>query len=213
MSWISTWTGRQVYPLDPKPEQICLEDIAHGLAHKCRYNGQSKFYTVAEHSVHLSDWCQEHGDRRLALYALLHDAAEAYLPDVTAPIKPLFGEFKRCEDRMLGVIFQRLGIQPIGQFNASIIKEADARICLNERDVVLPNHRPEIKWPVDDLEPLDGVSIFCWPPDEALDNFMTVYMELTGTEGTCSHPFRDRGVDGDTVFCASCGKSWPIEEV
>lgn len=180
MSWISisTWTGRQVYPLDPKPDQICLEDIAHGLSNKCRYNGQSLFYSVAEHCVHLADWCLKHGDKQLARYALLHDAAEAYLPDVIAPIKPLFKKFKKYEDKMLAVIFEALGAPAISDLNARILKDADRRICLNERDAVLPNHRPETKWPADNLDPLDGVEIFCWPPDGAYYNFKARYAEL-----------------------------------
>lgn len=214
MSWISTWTGRQVYPLDPKPDQICLVDIAHGLSNKCRYNGQSRFYTVAEHCVHLADWCLKHGDRRLALYALLHDAAEAYLPDVTAPIKPLFKKFEGCEDKMLAVIFEALGVPAIGKFNASVIKSADKRICLNERDAVLPNHRPEIRWPADDLDPLDGVEIFCWPPDEAYDNFMECFKELTEDEPKgCKHPWHEQEVDGDKLLCRSCGMRRDIEEI
>lgn len=216
MSWISTWTGRQIYPLDPKPDQICLEDIAHGLSHKCRYNGQSLFYTVAEHSVHLADWCLRNGDRRLALYALLHDAAEAYLPDVTAPIKPLFPEFGEREDKMLEVIFEALGVPVvIGDLNARILKDADRRICLNERDTVLPNHRPEVRWPVDGLIRLHGVEIHCWPPDEAYDNFMACYEELTRAESEdrCKHLWHELEVDGDKLLCRSCGERRDIEDV
>lgn len=181
MSWISTWTGRQVCPLDPKPDQISIEDIAHGLSNKCRYNGQSLFYSVAEHSVHLTDWClrRGHGDKGLAICALLHDAAEAYLPDITAPIKPLFKEFKGCEDKMLAVIFEALGVTTTCELYENIIKDADNRICLNERGAVMPNHKPEIQWPVDNLNPLDGIEIFSWPPGEAYDNFMECYRELT----------------------------------
>lgn len=48
--WILTFTGRRFYPLDPRPEDVCLEDIAHALSLICRYNGHSRFfYSVAEH--------------------------------------------------------------------------------------------------------------------------------------------------------------------
>lgn len=211
MTWISTWTGRQVYPLDPEPDQICLEDIAHGLAHKCRYNGQSIFYSVAEHSVHMADWCIKRGhDRLIALHALVHDAAEAYLPDVTSPIKVLFPDFERHEKKLLAVIHEALGMPGICAYGAKIIKGIDKRIILNERDKALPNHDPAVKWPVEHLKPLGDTEIFCWPPDEAYDNFMSRYNELSGT---CSHPFRGRYVDGDEAVCAYCSKRWQIEEV
>jgi hypothetical protein len=213
MSWICTWTGRQVYPLDPKPDQICLEDIAHGLAHKCRYNGQSLFYSVAEHCVHMADWClwgPKGADYKLlALQALMHDAAEAYLPDVTSPIKVLFPDFERHEEKLLAVIFEALGIPRIHPSAAKVIKSIDKRIILNERARVLPNHNPEVKWPVEHLVPLQHTQIFCWPPDEALDNFMNRYKELTSS-GDCDHPWKDRQVSGDEAVCAACGKRWPI---
>lgn len=220
MSWISTWTGRQVYPLDPKPDQICLEDIAHGLSYKCRYNGQSLFYSVAEHSVLLADWCLaayelRDEDRRLvALHALLHDAAEAYLPDVTSPIKVLFPKFEEHEDKMLGVIHGALGVPALCPWGAKIIKSVDKRIILNERDRVLPNHDPEAKWIVDGLEPLPHTTIFCWSPEEAYDNFMAYYEELTKTEQYgCKHPWHEQEVDGDKLRCRTCGKRRDIEEV
>ena len=86
-SWILTYTGRKVYPLELTPDQVCVEDIAHALSLKCRFTGHCRtFYSVADHSVRVAALLplgkQIHG--------LLHDAAEAYLPDVAGPIK---GEF------------------------------------------------------------------------------------------------------------------------
>src|ERR1700693_75116 len=50
--WIQTFTGRQFWPLDPRPEEVCIEDIAHGLSNECRFAGQCRsFYSVAQHSV------------------------------------------------------------------------------------------------------------------------------------------------------------------
>lgn len=183
MTWIETWTGRLIYPLDPKPDQICFEDIAHGLSHQCRYNGLSKFYTVAEHSVHLANWCLQGGVKAsreiTALHALLHDAAEAYLPDVPSPIKPLFPEFKKFEDRLQGVILIALGVRPICPWGKKAIGIADKRILINERQHLFPNHKPGTRWAVDGDEPLENTEIFGWPPGEAYDNFVECYKELT----------------------------------
>ncbi len=46
--WIQTYTGKQFWPLDPRPEDIDIEDIAHALALTCRFNGHCDyFYSVA----------------------------------------------------------------------------------------------------------------------------------------------------------------------
>ena len=42
---IMTFTGKRFYYLDIKPDDICIEDIAHALSNTCRYNGHCKqFY-------------------------------------------------------------------------------------------------------------------------------------------------------------------------
>ena len=56
--FIGTFSGLRFWPLDPDPAKILIEDIAHALAHQCRFGGHaSKFYSVAEHSVHVSHLC------------------------------------------------------------------------------------------------------------------------------------------------------------
>ena len=82
--WLQTYTGRAFYPFDPRPEDICIEDIAHALAHLCRFGGHSReFYSVAQHSVLVSCLVPE----RYALAGLLHDATEAYCGDLVRSIK------------------------------------------------------------------------------------------------------------------------------
>lgn len=84
MTWIQTWKGKAVDLLDPRPEQICIEDIAHALARICRYTGHTdEHYSVAQHSVLVA----EHVPEDIRLAALLHDAAEAYVQDVSRPLK------------------------------------------------------------------------------------------------------------------------------
>ena len=81
--WIHTFTGRHFYPLNPNADDVDIEDIAHALANTCRFNGHvSTFYSVAQHCVLASQYCESD-----PLWALMHDAAEAYLPDVAAPVK------------------------------------------------------------------------------------------------------------------------------
>ena len=50
--WMQTYSGFQFWPLDPRPEEIHVIDIAHSLANQCRYAGHCReFYSVAQHSV------------------------------------------------------------------------------------------------------------------------------------------------------------------
>lgn len=88
-SQIETASGRFVDVLNPDPATIDLGDIAHHLALTCRYGGAVKrFYSVAEHVVLVHDLLEERGaSEGILRTALLHDAAEAYLGDVVAPLK------------------------------------------------------------------------------------------------------------------------------
>ena len=79
--------------LDPESSDFAIEDIAAGLSNICRYAGQcSGFYSVAEHSLLVSEVAFDH-----AYAALMHDAAEAFIGDVTRPLKQLLPDFKRIE--------------------------------------------------------------------------------------------------------------------
>jgi hypothetical protein len=81
---IRTFTGRLVDPLNLKPDDIDIRDIAHALSNMCRFNGHCRqFYSVAEHSVRVAEMVPD----EQILAALLHDRAEAYLPDMTRPVK------------------------------------------------------------------------------------------------------------------------------
>lgn len=85
--WIQTFSGKKFYPFDPRIEDIDIKDIAHSLSLICRYNGHCKyFYSVAEHCVRMVDIVSEENK----LWALLHDAAEAYIGDICIPIKDSF---------------------------------------------------------------------------------------------------------------------------
>lgn len=91
MSWIQTRSGEAFDLLNPKPEHVQLEDIVYALSHLCRFNGHtSRFYSVAEHSLHVCDRVLEAGHpARAQLVALLHDAHEAYTGDIASPLKQL----------------------------------------------------------------------------------------------------------------------------
>jgi 5'-deoxynucleotidase YfbR-like HD superfamily hydrolase len=108
---IVTYSGTWIKPLEPDPELITIEDIAHSLSNACRFTGHVRdFYSVGQHSI-LCSWIVPVEDR---LCALLHDASEAYLSDFASPIKqqPGFGElYKEVEGRLMEAIAVRFGIE------------------------------------------------------------------------------------------------------
>lgn len=174
-SWMQTFTGRQFWPLDPRPEDVDLVDIAHSLAYQCRYGGHTqRFYSVAEHCVLMSLFMPT---RELALYALLHDAAEAYVTDVPRPLKVHLAGYAQIEDRVLAVILDKLAV-PYERHPDELgglirfpqeVTEADNRILLDEREQLLST--PPARWAQDDLEPL-GVAIDCLPPHRAAQAYI-----------------------------------------
>src|ERR1039458_9214593 len=106
---IRTYSGLTFWPFNPHPTLIGIGDIAHALAHQCRFGGHARtFYSVAQHSVRVSQACASMD----SLWGLLHDASEAYLVDVPAPLKklPEFAAYRRAEKRLQTVIMERFGL-------------------------------------------------------------------------------------------------------
>lgn len=178
-NWIQTFSGIQFYPLDPRPEDIDIEDIGHGLSNICRYGGQvDKFYSVAEHCFLMSHAVP----RRFALEALLHDAAEAYVGDMVRPLKMMMPDFQRAEDKILQVIFKKFSVLTALQTNTSVVslsravKEADSRILLDERNALMRNTKHP--WDVEELEPL-GVRVMPLSPTGARNAYLARFEELT----------------------------------
>lgn len=179
-NWIQTYTGRCFDPFAPDPDQINIVDIAWGLSMKCRYNGAClRYYSVAEHSVVMSRWfatmrsCIE-----LQRYALLHDANEAYLPDIPRPIKrhPSLINWRAIEDGVDKVVFERFGLAWPAPPE---IGEADGRIIFDERPQVMRGS--ELDWrgtgQADGLGPLD-VELPGWSQQEAAWQFLARFHEV-----------------------------------
>lgn len=105
---IRTFTGIMFNVFNPKPEDVCIEDIAHALSQLCRFSGHTvKFYSVAEHSLK----CAELVDEKHKLAALLHDASEAYLVDLPSPIKIAIPDYINIEDKLMRVIAEKYGFE------------------------------------------------------------------------------------------------------
>lgn len=138
--WIQTYTGQKFYPLNPKPENIFIEDIAHSLSLQCRFTGHVKnFYSVGFHSILVSEYCSEEN----RLWGLLHDASEAYLSDLARPIKRyshLGAVYKEVEDRLMEVICEKFELP---KDMPAEVHEVDTRMLMTEkRDLLLTS----IEW-------------------------------------------------------------------
>lgn len=99
---ITTYTGKYVNVFEPEPDMFCIEDIAHALAHQCRFAGHIyKFYSVAQHCLNCTYLIQNEYFKKSAL---MHDASEAYLLDIPSPIKKRLTDYNAIEDKLMHVI-------------------------------------------------------------------------------------------------------------
>lgn len=113
MSIMNTYTGKKFDPLQMKPEDVDLLDIAHALSLLCRGGGHiDRFYTVGQHSINCAREAQARGwERKLILACLLHDASEAYIADIIRPVKPYLTNYLEIEDQIMSVIWQHFHLE------------------------------------------------------------------------------------------------------
>lgn len=171
--WIQVYTGKRFWVLDPRSEDVDIRDIAHALSLQCRYGGHCEFfYSVAEHCVLLANWVWQYtNDRHLAFAALMHDAAEAYLPDLARPTKHFMPEYMAIEKGLEAVIFPRFRILS-GALET--IKQWDTRILMDERAQLFKN---PLQWG-SDSEPLGQVYLQGLSPADAERQFLNTFAML-----------------------------------
>jgi hypothetical protein len=141
--WIGTYTGKHFHPFRPRAGDIDLKDIAHGLALSkwaCRFRGQCKHhYTVAQHSVEVSKVIRSNGgSERAALAGLLHDASEAYLPDLAAPIKEWLPDYRELESTIQTAIEVYFLGSELDPDERKTVKEADMIMLATEAYSLMP---------------------------------------------------------------------------
>ena len=177
-NFIRTFTGRKFWPLNPRPEDIHIQDIAHALSLKNRYAGHTrKFYSVAQHSHHIAlqllngSWSME--NMALVLWGLLHDASEAYLGDIVSPIKPhvsICGEpYKTVEERLLKMIIEKYNLEwpepPEVKAVDILIRNNEKRDQMNGSDI-------------GDKSVIDALEITSWSPESAENYFINLFNDL-----------------------------------
>ena len=154
--------------LDPPPDLIKIEDIARALSQLCRFTGHTrKFYSVAEHSVRVSKMVPEED----ALWGLLHDATEAYVGDISMPLKrqeELFG-FNAVEAKLSIAVAKAFNLPLLSPVS---VKEADREVCRQEGASLIRGWDDRPHMPT-------FLPIKCWKPDTARRLFLARYEQLT----------------------------------
>lgn len=184
-SSIQLFSGGVFDPLNPDPEKIRIDDIAHALARQNRFLGHGERYSVAEHSVHVSLAC----DPEDAFWGLMHDAPEFALGDWPTPLKrsPLGKEYILAERVLMDAVCDRFGMardEPVS------VSRADKAMLERERKRAFANSTPESEafWAAwkEELPTMDESDLpdYCepqfWAPELAEMLFLERYTLLGG---------------------------------
>lgn len=159
-TWVQTYSGKAFRLGENMKDAINIIDIAHHLSTRCRFNGApDPFYSVAEHSVRMCMHAETlKCTKAQQLWYLLHDAGEAYLPDIPSPMKRMgvtIGgiSFAVWEERIMEILIKRYKLDPMDDTLDLIM------LATEKRDLMAPEPEPWMPLP----EPLAGTIIpFSW---------------------------------------------------
>lgn len=137
--YIQVNSGRQFYVLDPRAEDITIQDIAHSLANICRFTGHGdRFYCVGEHSILCARVARKLGYSTLQqLFCLLHDGSESVVNDLARPVKQNIPQYKEVEDRIMAVIWEVAGLPKPTAEDYHIVKTIDNTLLINEMEQLM----------------------------------------------------------------------------
>lgn len=139
MSSITTVSGKLFDPTEPDVNLIDINDIAHSLSFLTRGNGHIKcFYSVAQHSIACAkEAIARDLPREIVLGCLLHDSSEAYLADVTRPVKKSLPYYLEVEEKLLCVIWEKyLGRVPTDEERKQIFAIDDLMLSMEFHQIL-----------------------------------------------------------------------------
>ena len=171
--WMTLYGGKRFFPLDPDPDLINIEDIAHSLAFQCRWGGHcNSFFSVAEHCFIVSDLCNTLEEKR---WGLLHDASEAYVGDVIRPLKMNLSGYKQIEGRVIEAVAKRFNL-PLPM--PKRVKKADEISIKNEAEQLFNADWSGATYLDNTIK--DKVKIRCWSHGMAEQMYLMKFQELFG---------------------------------
>ena len=135
------------------------------------WRAHAVFYSVAEHSVRVSQFCRLED----ALWGLLHDASEAFLSDIPAPLKelPEFEAYRAAERTLQKTIAVRFGLAP--EQPASVTEADGAMLRIEMRDLLKPVNTAQPRTTSEN----DRLAIITpWQPRIAKARFLSRFREL-----------------------------------
>lgn len=131
---IVTYTGVTMYPLAPRESDFKIEDIAHALSLMTRANGHfTHFYSVGQHCLACAKEGEARGySPRVCLALLLHDASEAYLSDITRPVKISLPNYSEIEKELQKVLFRAFGLGELTEEERAMVSSVDDAMLFYE---------------------------------------------------------------------------------
>ncbi len=137
---INTRTGGTITPLAADPDDVSLADIAHALSNLTRFTGHGmEFYSVARHVVHVSYEVEARGGSPDAIrWGLLHDATEAYIADVPAPVKRSLPGYTHAEAELAAVVREAFDLD-LSSADERLVDAADSDVGRYELAKHFPN--------------------------------------------------------------------------
>jgi hypothetical protein len=161
VTWFQTYSRVAFDLAAPRADQVRAADLAHASALINRFNGHTRVaWPLAQHAVMVAAaaWYKTR-DRITAAIGLLHDGAEPYVGDISAPMKTMLavrapGVLREIEANVLDAVCIWAGIptRPRGNVQAAsttlrawdLVRDLDYRALFHDRDWILGE--PVMPW-------------------------------------------------------------------
>ena len=177
MSEIMTRSHKMFDPLNPNTSLIDITDIAHSLAMLCRANGHFRsFYSVGMHCVNCAREAMARGySRKVQLACLLHDGSEAYLSDVTRPVKQELPQYKEIEEPLQNAIWEKFLGESLTEEEEKLVFLIDDDILENEFPALMGAKLKETVPQLQSQPQFDFVSF-----EQTRQEFLSLFRQLSG---------------------------------